>query len=149
MRFYLWFLHLQSDGCIDETLYFMYINIWNRLKSLQLPNFDVDHCKYRIPDRETRKLWTNLDTWTPRHFVKGIVQRWVAIGIKKLHKEHLVIAKTLALKTIYTLFKPLVEKIWLLRILWALVRTRVPFQDFFSRSLNIQVGFFRASLGFQ
>ena len=27
--------------------------------------------------------------------------------------------------------------------------TWVPFQDFFSRSLNIQVGFFRASLGFQ
>ena len=25
----------------------------------------MDHCKYRIPDRETRKLWTNLDTWTP------------------------------------------------------------------------------------
>jgi len=25
----------------------------------------VDHCKYRIPDRETRKLWTNLDTWIP------------------------------------------------------------------------------------
>ena len=35
------------------------------MKSLQLPNFDVDHCKYRIPDRETRKLWTNLDTWIP------------------------------------------------------------------------------------
>jgi hypothetical protein len=81
------------------------------LKSLQLPNFDVDHCKYRIPAREKRKLWTNLDTWTPRHFVKGIVQRWVDIGIKKLHKEHLVIAKTLALKTIYTLLKPLVQKI--------------------------------------
>jgi hypothetical protein len=36
-----------------------------------LPNFDVDHCKYRIPYRERRRLWTNLDTWTPRHFVKG------------------------------------------------------------------------------
>ena len=35
------------------------------MKSLQLPNFDVDHCKYRIPDRETRKLSTNLDTWIP------------------------------------------------------------------------------------
>ena len=31
-----------------------------------LPNFDVDHCKYRIPYRERTRLWTNLDTWTPR-----------------------------------------------------------------------------------
>ena len=33
---------------------------------LQHPDFDVDHCKYRIPHRERTRLWTNLDTWTPR-----------------------------------------------------------------------------------
>ena len=160
-----------------------------------LPNFDVDHCKYRIPYRERTRLWTNLDTWTPGplckrdcammgghmhtetterarsngkhtcpenyihfvqtistknmnamhtarylralasccafpltilrlarldHCVKGIVQWWVALGIKNLHKEHLVIAQTLALKTIYTLFKPLVQNIWMLCILHAI-----------------------------
>ena len=37
----------------------------------------------------------------------------------KLHKEHLVIAKTLGLKTIYTLFKPLVQKKNMLCILCA------------------------------
>ena len=54
------------------------------------------------------------------HCVKGIVQWWVALGIKNLHKEHLVMAQTLALKTIYTLFKPLVQNIWMLCILCAL-----------------------------
>ena len=28
-----------------------------------LPDFDVDHCKYRVPYRERTRLWTNLDTW--------------------------------------------------------------------------------------
>ena len=62
-------------------------------------------------------------TWTLGHLdhrVKGILQWWVAIGIKKLHKEHLVIAKALGLKTIYSMFKPLVQKIWMLCILCAL-----------------------------
>ena len=30
--------------------------------------------------------------------------------MKKLHKEHLVIAKTLGLKTTHNMFKPLVQK---------------------------------------
>ena len=38
-------------------------------------------------------------------------QTWTLGHLDISQKEHLVIAKTLALKTIYTLLKPLVQKI--------------------------------------
>ena len=31
-----------------------------------LPYFDIDYCKYGMPYRKRTRLWTNLDTWTPR-----------------------------------------------------------------------------------
>ena len=31
-----------------------------------LPYFDIDYCKYGFNHRKRTRLWTNLDTWTPR-----------------------------------------------------------------------------------
>ena len=31
-----------------------------------LPYFDIDYCKYGMPYRKRTRLWTNIETWTPR-----------------------------------------------------------------------------------
>ena len=77
-----------------------------------LPNFDVDHCKYRIPYRERTRLWTNLDTWTPRSPCK---REFAMMGGNR-HKETAQRAPSNSKNTwpenyiqvTYTLFKPLV-----------------------------------------
>ena len=35
-----------------------------------LPYFDIDYCKYGFNYRKRTRLWTNLDTWTPRPLCK-------------------------------------------------------------------------------
>ena len=35
-----------------------------------LPYFDIDYCKYGLIYRKRTRLWTNLDTWTPRPLCK-------------------------------------------------------------------------------
>ena len=35
-----------------------------------LPYFDIDYCKYGMPYRKRTRLWTNIETWTPRPLCK-------------------------------------------------------------------------------
>ena len=63
-----------------------------------LSYFDIDYCKYGMPYRKRTRLWTNLENWTPRPFVKKIVRVWMGIGIKKQHKGHPVGRKKTGLK---------------------------------------------------
>ena len=35
-----------------------------------LPFFDIDYCKYGMPYRKRTRLWTNIETWTPRPLCK-------------------------------------------------------------------------------
>ena len=35
-----------------------------------LPYFDTDYCKFGFNYRKRTRLWTNLDTWTPRPLCK-------------------------------------------------------------------------------
>jgi hypothetical protein len=65
-----------------------------------LPYFDIDYCKYGFNYRKRTRLWTNLDTWTPRPLCKKIAIVWMETVIKKLPRGHPVVKKRTGKKAI-------------------------------------------------